>query len=244
MKRTPARDGGVGGGASSIEAVVFDLGKVLVDFDHSRALRTLHERLGAEAAAALTVAVMQGHIDRFESGRCDSHGFYRNVCGAGTERLPFEAFCGIYCDIFAPLEPMIEAHAQLRRRGMPVFLFSNTSPLHYDYCRARFPFLADFDAHVLSFRIGCAKPEPESYAAVEAATGRSGGALLFIDDRPENVEGAAMRGWRVIHHRNVETTLASLTALSLLDPLPGDRQSVGAVEPDAGKKRTSWTQAS
>ena len=44
------------------------------------------------------------------------------------------------------------------------------------------------------------KPNPRIYEVVEEQSGRRGGELLYIDDRPENVEHGKQRGWQVIQH--------------------------------------------
>jgi HAD superfamily hydrolase (TIGR01509 family) len=53
------------------------------------------------------------------------------------------------------------------------------------------------------------KPDARIYEIVEVQLGMRGGELLFIDDRPENVEGGARRGWRSICHRTPEETIAA-----------------------------------
>ena len=59
-----------------------------------------------------------------------------------------------------------------------------------------YPFLTAFDQRFVSGALRMMKPDPAIYAAVEEGTGLSGAALLFADDRAENVAAAAARGWR------------------------------------------------
>ena len=62
--------------------------------------------------------------------------------------------------------------------------------------RDHYPFLREFDRHYISGHMGLAKPDAEIYAAVEADCGLAPGALLFTDDRAENIAAAATRGWQ------------------------------------------------
>lgn len=55
---------------------------------------------------------------------------------------------------------------------------------------------ARFEQRFFSCDLGAAKPEPTVYVAVEEAFGVRGDDLVFLDDRPVNVEAAAQRGWR------------------------------------------------
>jgi HAD superfamily hydrolase (TIGR01509 family) len=102
---------------------------------------------------------------------------------------------------------MIALQQSLRSRGIPTWIFSNTNDLAVSFIRSRFPFFSGFDGHVLSYKIGSMKPEPASYEAVERATGRRGAAILFLDDREENVMGGHARGWQIIHHRDPAETM-------------------------------------
>ena len=64
-------------------------------------------------------------------------------------------------------------------------------------------------------QVGSFKPDPEIYEQAERLFGRSGGELLFIDDRAENAAAAEQRGWRAIHHTGLASTLAQLRDLGL-----------------------------
>ena len=61
------------------------------------------------------------------------------------------------------------------------------------------------------------KPSAKLYEIVERATGRRGGEIVYIDDRPENVEAGVARGWQGILHESPETTRAALQKLGLLN---------------------------
>jgi 2-haloacid dehalogenase len=59
------------------------------------------------------------------------------------------------------------------------------------------------------------KPSPAIYEAVERKTGHSGEAILYIDDRLENIEAGRQRGWQVVHHSEVSDTRDALRAAGL-----------------------------
>jgi HAD superfamily hydrolase (TIGR01509 family) len=60
------------------------------------------------------------------------------------------------------------------------------------------------------------KPQPEIYAALETLTGRRDADLVYIDDRPENIETGARRGWRAVLHESSEKTRQALAAWGLV----------------------------
>jgi 2-haloacid dehalogenase len=201
-----------------IKTVVFDLGKVLVDFDYSIAAR----RIGQHSRMA--PAEIRHFIDhspllfRLERGRITSEQFYREVSGATGFGGSFDDFKSFFSDIFAPIEPMVRLHADLRRQGFPTYIFSNTSDLAVGHIRRNFPFFSDFNGYILSYQHGVMKPDAGLYEVVERETGRKGGELLYLDDRPENVAAGAARGWEVILQETPEKTRAAVEKLGLLRP--------------------------
>ncbi len=191
-------------------AIVFDLGKVLLDFDYGRAARALapHSRLDPEAFRS--VLDQSPLLHQYESGEIDTDTFLSGVREQTGYRADDTLLRTAFGDIFDEIGPMVALHATLRRRGTPAYIFSNTNALAVDHVRRRFPFFNDFDGHVLSFEVGAMKPRPEIYQAVEQLTGRSGPEILYLDDRPENVAGGSDRGWQVILHSDPGTTIAAV----------------------------------
>ena len=184
----------------SPSVVVFDLGKVLLDFDYARAARILapHSRLGPEAFQS--VLDQSPLLHRYESGDIDTGTFLAEVRTLTGFRADAETFRAAFGDIFSAIDPMIGLHAELRRRGIPTYIFSNTNEIAVGHVRERFPFFHGFDGYVFSHEVGAMKPRPEIYDAVERLTGRTGTGILYLDDRAENVAAGRTRGWHVIHH--------------------------------------------
>jgi HAD superfamily hydrolase (TIGR01509 family) len=197
------------------KAVIFDLGNVLVDLDTSRVLAELQKhRTAGELVPG--IAITEHLLHAFERGELTTPQFHEACCRQAQLSIALESFCEIYCDMFSPIEEMIEAHAALRSRGMPTYVFSNTSELHFTHIRRRYPFMSGFAAHFLSYELGCMKPAAEAYLAVENGTGFAGRELLYIDDRLENVEAGAARGWTTIHHTHPRSTMLRLRELELV----------------------------
>lgn len=197
------------------KAVVFDLGGVLVEVDSEKALRELrrHRRAGSLTPS---LAGLHSIVCAFESGELATQAFYEAVCGHEKLSVDLAQFCEVYCNIFSPAEEMIAVHAAVLRARLPTYIFSNTSELHFSYIRDRYPFTARFDCCFLSYQLGCMKPDPRAYAAVEEAIGCRGTAIAYIDDRAENVAAAVDRGWLAIHHTSAPLTAAALRKLGLL----------------------------
>jgi 2-haloacid dehalogenase len=195
--------------------VVFDLGKVLLDFDYSLAADKLARR------AKLMPGEVRHSMDhspllvRFETGLMTREQFAVEVCSACGYSGTLDEFYEAFADIFSEIKPMIALHAALRANCIPTCIFSNTNDLAIVHIRRRFPFFANFDNYILSYEHGAMKPAPSIYAAVEKVTGQSGEAIVYLDDRLENVEGGLARGWRALLHETPEKTISALRQMGL-----------------------------
>lgn len=196
--------------------VIFDLGKVLLEFDYGIVARRLAAHSGRDAEQIRGLLDQSPLLFRFESGQMTNDEFFREVSLLTGYTGALDEFADIFGDIFAPIAPMIELHAQLRARGVQTFIFSNTNDLAIRHIRTNFPFFAGFTGYIYSHEAGTMKPDARIYEVVERRTGRSGAELLYIDDRLENVEAGAARGWRVVHHQTPEQTIAAVRAAGLL----------------------------
>jgi HAD superfamily hydrolase (TIGR01509 family) len=127
-----------------------------------------------------------------------------------------EEFGGFFADIFSEMPPMVALHAALKRQGIPTYIFSNTNDLAIEHIRRNFPFFANFDGYILSYEVRSMKPDVKIYEALEAMTGKRGGEILYLDDRPENVDAGAARGWQVILQTDPAKSRAAIEQLGLL----------------------------
>lgn len=195
--------------------IVFDLGKVLVDFDYSIAGRRVAAMADLPETAVQQFLERSPALVRFETGRMSAEEFYQEVRRETGFRGSFEQFAEFFADIFWEIPEMVAAHRALRERGFATWIFSNTNPLAVGHIRRRFPFFAGFDGYILSYEVHAMKPDAKIYEAFEARAGRRGTEVLYVDDRPENVAAGAARGWQVILQESPQKTLAAMRRLGL-----------------------------
>jgi glucose-1-phosphatase len=164
---------------------LYDIGRVLLDFDFENSLARLfpaqtpnvHERLQCILARK----------DEFETGKIDVDTYTDWALKVlETEATPTQ-FHHAWRHIFTPNEPMWQRVRQLKSAGHRLILFSNTNGIHVPWIYDEFPEFHLFDDAVMSFRTGFIKPESEIYhhairehALVPAET-------LYIDDLPDNI---------------------------------------------------------
>lgn len=101
------------------QAIVFDLGKVLVDFDYGITIRRLHAKSRISAAELRQLIDQSPLLYRFETGLLTATEFFTAVREATGYTGDFAEFCDCFSDIFTPIDAMIDLHARLRSRACP-----------------------------------------------------------------------------------------------------------------------------
>jgi len=202
------------------EIVVFDLGKVLLDFDYNIAARKIAARSKVATEEIKHFIDHSPLLFRYETGLLTRQQFFEEICSISGFCGGLEEFGDFFSDIFVPIEPMVALQNQLRRAGIPTYIFSNTNDLAVGHIRRRFPFFSDFEDHILSYEHGAMKPDARLYEVVERKSRRKGAEILYLDDRAENVAAGAARGWQVILQESPELSRAAIEQMGLLQHSP------------------------
>ncbi|GAB4241415.1 MAG: HAD family phosphatase [Candidatus Methylacidiphilales bacterium] len=184
-----------------ISTIIFDLGKVLIDFDYSIALHRVAQRSELTRDEIDELAYRDhSRLVEYERGLLTTEAFFE----AQREAFRFTGSAGelqeIWCDIFAP----IEAHIRMARclaEFYPLGLMSNISEAHVAFLEQRHDFFSIFREKIYSCRVGSVKPDREIYYHALERLGADRFETLFIDDLEANVMEASRMGWQTIHLR-------------------------------------------
>lgn len=196
--------------------IIFDLGKVLVDFDYSIAARKIAARSAKSPRDLHAFLGSSPLLVEYECGRLTRGQLFDAIRHAVGFRGDLEEFGSYFADIFTEMPETIALHAELRQRGFKNYIFSNTNDLAVEHIRRNFPFFKNFDGYIFSYEVGSMKPQPKIYEAMEAMTGRRGADLIYLDDRLENIETGVARGWRAILHESAEKTRRALAGMEVI----------------------------
>jgi len=202
-----------------IDFIYFDLGKVLLDFDHRLACRQMAAVLGTTEEQVWEAVFVSQWQWKYERGEVTTAELHSLLCETFEVEAELEAVAGAASRIFTPQTEVIELARRLAADGRRLGVLSNTCDCHWEHCLAQYAtFLGPlFERHVLSYEVGAMKPDPAIYQHAARQAEVPPERILLIDDRSENVEGATAAGWDVIHFVEADQLAAELRVRKLLD---------------------------
>jgi putative hydrolase of the HAD superfamily len=190
----------------------FDLGNVLLYFDHRRAARQMAEVAGVPAELVWDVVFASGLEHRYEAGELSTPEFFEIFCDKTGSRPAYDALAAAAGDLFEINAPVVELLARLSTAGHRLGLLSNTCELHWNHFGSgRYPPIpAAFHSVVLSFRAKAMKPDARIYALAAEMAGVAPSEILFVDDMPGHVASARAFGFDAVQYTSPEALVAEL----------------------------------
>ena len=200
----------------SADALLFDLGRVVLDTDFARVMRVWATHAGCEPADLATRFVVNDSFKHHETGRIDDTAFFQNLrhsLGIGISDAQFlEGWNAIFAGEMPGIAPLLSRAAA----KMPLYAFSNTNPPHVaHFSKAYAEVLGHFREMYLSSSIGLRKPEAAAFQHVVNAIGVPASRIVFFDDSAENVAGARAYGLTAVHVKSSDDVATTLAALGI-----------------------------
>jgi HAD superfamily hydrolase (TIGR01549 family) len=104
----------------------------------------------------------------------------------------------------------------LGHAGYRLGILSNTCEGHWEHCAGRYALVRElFDVHILSYRVGAAKPDPAIYQSAARQAGVAPEDVFFTDDIPSHVEAARASGFDAVQYTSTPKLVQDLRARSL-----------------------------
>ena len=196
------------------EALLFDLGRVVIDIDFDKALACWAGHAGCEPAH-LAGRFARGEIyQRHETGSIDDAEFFASLRTSLGIDLSDAQFLEGWNAIFAGEMPGIGSLLTRAGARVPLYAFSNTNSAHVKhFSQAYAEVLGHFREIFLSSAIGLRKPDAAAYDYVVQAIGVPAERIVFFDDLAENIDGARARGLTAVHVTSPDDVAQALAAL-------------------------------
>jgi UDP-N-acetylmuramate dehydrogenase len=178
------------------QAVVFDLGGVLIAHDNAALARRLAQACRAAHASpvALERAIAMSGTSNGSRSVPEFHAWLVREHGLV---LPYVDFLDVWNSHLGPIAPMLACLARLAKTRS-LYVLSNTNREHWACISHQWLDLSAFRGLFLSYELGLQKPEPEIFAKALAEIGRHPSECAFIDDAPQNVAQAEALGMRAV----------------------------------------------
>jgi glucose-1-phosphatase len=177
---------------------VFDLGNVILPFENRQIADKLHARSCGDCTPdeifRYLFDLRTGSINPYEEGCCSSLDFFFDVKSRFALDCDFDEFSSIWNHIFSENVEVSRVIADLKAKGFPLFLLSNTNELHFEHILDRYPVVHLMDEWILSFEVGAKKPKKRIYEAIFEKMDVSGDEVFYIDDVEEYVATARSMG--------------------------------------------------
>jgi putative hydrolase of the HAD superfamily len=198
------------------DALLFDLGRVVLDIDFNKTLACWAAHAGCEPAQLVGRFARDDIYHRHETGEISDAEFFaalRTSLGVELSDAQFlEGWNAIFAGEMPGIAPLLERAA----KRLPLYAFSNTNGAHVAHFSAAFAeVLGHFREIFLSSRIGLRKPDAAAYDHAVKAIGVPAQRIVFFDDLPENIEGARARGLTAVHVTSPDDVAHALDALGI-----------------------------
>lgn len=199
-----------------MDAVLFDLGKVLLDWDP----RYYYGRyFSSDDALEYFVQDVIAHdwylemdagkpVDQAIAERSRSFPEHAELIARWKEGWPVM--------MRGAISGSVDILDELRRRGVRLYALTNFSRETWPLAKARFEFLSWFEDAIVSGEHGIVKPDPRIFELAISRCRLKPAQTAFIDDVPANVEAGRACGLRAIQFTSPAKLRGDLAALRLL----------------------------
>ena len=198
------------------DALLFDIGNVIIDIDFKRAFARWAELARTDAAALRDRFSMDAPYRQHEIGAIDAAAYFASLRASLGIDLTDAQFLEGWNAIFIAEAPGISALLARAATRIPLYGFTNTNRAHLAWWKPRFADAMTHFRHVFaSCEIGLRKPDAAAFAHIVREIDVPAERILFFDDTLENVEGARVSGLQAVHVRSRDDVPETLAALGL-----------------------------
>ena len=200
----------------SADALLFDLGRVVLDIDFSQAVACWAGHAGCTPETIVARFVRDEAYRHHEVGKISDEAYFDSLRRDLGIDISHDQFLEGWNAIFAGEMPDISKLLPRAAEHLPLYAFSNTNRPHVEYFSKQYAdLLGHFRRIYLSSSIGLRKPDREAFDHVVAAMGVPAPRIVFFDDLAENIEGARAAGLTAVHVSSTADIARSLDQLGI-----------------------------
>jgi len=201
--------------AGKFRAIIFDIGRVLIRVDISRAMEGLASGLSLTPREVWSAIEKDPHWLDWQEGRISPRDWHLHLTKRLGASLAFEQFSEVWNRALDPNPIHSESFLEQLSQHYRLALLSNTDPIHMSNEEARFPFFRFFPIRIYSYRVGASKPDPLIYREALKACKVRAEETVYIDDVAAYAEAAQRLGMAGIVFQSPEQLQSDLRNLGI-----------------------------
>lgn len=201
--------------SAKFRAVIFDIGRVLIRVNVSRAMDGLATGISLSPQEVWSAIERDPHWLDWQEGRISPRDWHLNLNKRLGASLTFEQFSEIWNRALDPDPIHADSFLEGLSKNYRLALLSNTDPLHMAHAEGTFPFFRFFPHRIYSFRVGASKPDPLIYREALKACKVHAREAVYIDDIAAYAEAAQRLGMTGIVFQSPEQLQADLRPLGI-----------------------------
>jgi glucose-1-phosphatase len=201
--------------ARKVRAIIFDIGRVLIRIDVSRAMTGMASGLSLSPDELWSAIEKDPRWKDWQEGRISARDWHLHMKQRFGGSATFEQFTEAWNMVLHP-EPIHgkELFEKLSK-NYRLALLSNTDPIHVAHMESRYDFFAYFPARVYSCTVGATKPNPLIYREALRACRVRAEEAVYVDDIAAYVDAAQRLGISGIHFQSAGQLASALQELGV-----------------------------
>jgi 5-amino-6-(5-phospho-D-ribitylamino)uracil phosphatase len=197
-----------------IRLLVFDMGHVFIRFSWDAVCQAFcqHAQITADE-----FRLVLNDVKRlgYEQGKISTENFVAEMGSYFKTGLTQEQFARLWNTSLEEDPEMADLLTKLSRT-YPLYLLSNTNECHYTHIQTTFNVARHFQEHILSYKVGHTKPEPEIYHEIFKRGNVKPSECIFVDDLAINIEAGQELGMHTILFQGVDDLKSRLAIFGIV----------------------------
>jgi glucose-1-phosphatase len=201
--------------ASKFRAIIFDIGRVLIRVDPTRAAAGLGTSLSMTPQEVWSAIEKDPSWHDWMAGRIPPRDWYLRVTKRIGATFTYEQFTDAWNRALDPQPIQPESFLEALSKNYRLALLSNTDPIHMAYAEARYAFFRFFPRRIYSFQVGATKPDPVIYREALKTCKVNADEAIYIDDVAAYTEAAQRLGMTGIVFQSPEQLQSDLRNMGI-----------------------------
>jgi len=200
---------------AKVRAIIFDIGRVLIRVDVSRAMEGLASGLTLTPQEVWSAIEKDPRMLDWQEGRISPRDWHLHLNKRLGTALTFEQFGEVWNRALDPNPIQQDSFLEKLAKNYRLALLSNTDPLHMSHAEGTFAFFRFFPNRIYSYRVGTSKPDPLVYREALKASKARAEEAIYIDDVAAYAEAAQRLGMTGIVFQSPEQLQSDLRTLGI-----------------------------